>query len=135
MGHTTPMQTATWLRRRLGCHTSISCIELKMDGAALCSLSRDEWLSLSPSLAPGLLPSQLEGVWDQSIAPAAALATASPTHSIQALPEPADGEPFSVIVAGDTGTGKSTLLNSLVRHTACGLAQPSSPNCPARPVS
>ena len=107
-------EVAGWLRQRLGCHPALSCAELRLDGDALCSLSAEEWLGLAPRLAPNHSQGELAELYAKHLAPAAALAVASPARHVEALPEPAAGAPFSVIVAGDTGTGKSTLLNALL---------------------
>ena len=107
-------QTAAWLRRRLGYHPVASCEQLALDGAALCSLSREEWQGLASALGPRHSAEQLATIWDEAIAPSAALAAATPSRTVDVLPEPASGAPFSVIVAGDTGTGKSTLLNAML---------------------
>ena len=107
-------EVAGWLRQRLGCHPALSCAELRLDGDALCSLSAEEWLGLAPRLAPNHAQGELAELYAKHLAPAAALAVASAARHVEVLPEPAQGAPFSVIVAGDTGTGKSTLLNALL---------------------
>ena len=107
-------QVAGWLRQRLGYHPALSCAELRLDGDALCSLSAEEWLGLAPRLAPNHAQGELAELYAKHLAPAAALAAASPARHVEVLPELAVGAPFSVIVAGDTGTGKSTLLNALL---------------------
>ena len=107
-------QTAAWLRRRLGYHPVASCEQLALDGATLCSLTREEWQGVASALGPRHSAEQLATIWDETIAPSAALAAATPSRDVDVLPEPANGTPFSVIVAGDTGTGKSTLLNAML---------------------
>ena len=109
-------QTAAWLRRRLGYDPWLvaSCEQLALDGAALCSLTREEWQGVASAFVPYHSATWLATIWDEAIAPSAAVAAASPFRAIEVLPEPVSGTPFSVIVAGDTGTGKSTLLNAML---------------------
>jgi len=108
--------TEAWLQARLGRPLALSCEELHLDGAALCSLSREEWMQLAQVLVEDFANEQPRclSIWHEHISIAAAVAARSPARTIDFLPQPAKGTPFSVIVAGDTGTGKSTLLNALL---------------------
>jgi len=83
-----------------------------LDGAALCSLSRAEWLGLSAQLFSAT-EAQAAVVWD-ALAPAAALAASNPAAEVAFLPPPTEEPPFTAVVAGGTGAGKSTLINALL---------------------
>ena len=64
-------------------------------GASLCSLSRAEWLGIAKAVAPQ--QSLYVGGLHDLLRPAAVLAAASPARTVDALPEAAEGAPFSVI--------------------------------------
>ena len=114
-------EVAQWLRQR-GVHgpavddaaLSIDADKLRelgLDGAVLCSLSREEWLELARSLLR--LPDQTaEELWGR-LAPVAALSAATPHRIVDALPVHTP-TPFKAVVVGGTGAGKSTLINALL---------------------
>ena len=109
-------ETAAWLADACDGAVTPSAEQLQrlgVDGALLCSLSRNEWRRLAPRLAePPPASHTIEQVWSR-LAPACAAAALSPSRCLEMLPaRPA--RPFTICVVGDTGAGKSTLLNSLL---------------------
>ena len=87
---------------------------VQLDGNALASLSEDEWSALSAALLGGQshMHSLCTTAW-QHLKPLAAAMAAHPARDVTFLPLPIE-RPFTVVVAGGTGAGKSTLVNSLL---------------------
>ena len=114
-------EAAAWLAAASGGALAPSAETLRrmgVDGALLCSLSKEEWHALAPRLvaevplAAGPWRPAVDEVWAR-LAPACAAAAACAARCLETLPRWPE-RPFTVCVAGDTGAGKSTLLNSLL---------------------
>ena len=128
-----PAEVAAWLRRVWPSEATeeewgevaVRLGDVGLDGAALCSLSREAWTELAASLLGPVLPNTEHdaGVVWTHLAPMVAVTSGSISTAeversaaeVDRLPMPLEGrKPFTVVVAGGTGAGKSTLVNALL---------------------